>query len=214
MIINLSIFIQGCRSKSGQTWTGSCPYVMQCISTIRFLHNSACNDLKMTGAILAECASRGWPLRPRVLRLHLTSPGFRSPAILSQVMPATLNNYYHLVYQSRARDNTAAPTWPCFQATKFLVIALCLYLWWLLHEDAETLSFSDFFHVIEALLRSRVVVVAKLKNCRVPNPRANMLRILVCHRSGNTFIVALLHRSKLSQAQLCQPAQQQISFSF
>ena len=71
--------------------------------------------------------------------------------------------------QSWARDNTAANTEHYLQATKVLVIVLCLYSLWQLHLDSETLIFWYFFLVTEALLRCRVVVVAKLKKCRAPS---------------------------------------------
>ena len=57
--------------------------------------------------------------------------------------------------------------WPCFQGTKLFVIAILLYLLWLPNLDSE--SFSGPWLVLEALLRCPVVVVAKLKNCRVPS---------------------------------------------
>ena len=44
-----------------------------------------------------------------------------------------------------ARDNTDATMWPCFQATKLLVIAFLLYSLWLLHLDTETLIFLECF---------------------------------------------------------------------
>ena len=69
---------------------------------------------------------------------------------------------------SWARDNTSATAWPCFQAKKWLVIAFCLYPLWLLLLDTETLTFFDFFLGTEALLRCRIVVVAKLKNVACP----------------------------------------------
>ena len=72
-------------------------------------------------------------------------------------------------YQSRAHDNSAATMWPCFQATKLYVTSILLHLVWLLRLETETLLFFDFFLVPEGLLRCRVVVVAKLYNCRVPS---------------------------------------------
>ena len=47
--------------------------------------------------------------------------------------------------QSWARDNTAANTEHYLQATKVLVIVLCLYSLWQLHLDSETLIFWYFF---------------------------------------------------------------------
>ena len=47
--------------------------------------------------------------------------------------------------QSWARDNTAANTEHYLQATKVLVIVLCLYSLWQLHLDTETLIFWYFF---------------------------------------------------------------------
>ena len=48
-------------------------------------------------------------------------------------------------------------------------ILAILYSLWLLHLDTETLTFFEFCVVSEALLRCRVVVFTKLKNCRVPS---------------------------------------------
>ena len=55
--------------------------------------------------------------------------------------------------QSWARYNTAATTWPCFQATQLLVLVMCLCLLWLLHLYTETLKNFEFFLVAEDLLR-------------------------------------------------------------
>ena len=75
----------------------------------------------------------------------------------------------YIYEQSWASDNSAATTWPCFKATKLLVIALLLYSLWQLHLDTKTLTFFTFFRVPEALLRCRVVIVAKLNNRNVPS---------------------------------------------
>ena len=48
-------------------------------------------------------------------------------------------------------------------------IAFCLYFLWLLHLDSETITCFRFYQVPGALLSCRVVVVAKLNNCRVPS---------------------------------------------
>ena len=37
----------------------------------------------------------------------------------------------------RARDNSVATMWPCFQGTKLFVIVILLYLLWLPHLDTE-----------------------------------------------------------------------------
>ena len=58
----------------------------------------------------------------------------------------------HTDKQSWARDNTVATTRPCFQATTLTVIAILLYLEWLLHLDTETLIFFEFCLVPEALI--------------------------------------------------------------
>ena len=76
--------------------------------------------------------------------------------------------------QSWAHDNTAATTWPCFQATKMLVIALLFYSFWLLHLDTAIKKISNFvlspkLYYIVALSLSRLVLVAKLNHCHVPS---------------------------------------------
>ena len=77
---------------------------------------------------------------------------------------------HSIISQSRARDNTAATTLPCFQAIKWLSnIAKCLYSVWVLHLDTEARTCIVFFLVTEAYLRCRVVAVAKQTNCRVPS---------------------------------------------
>ena len=56
--------------------------------------------------------------------------------------------------------------------TKLFVFAILLYLLWLLHPDTETKIFLDFFsdHWGSITLSGCcVVVIAKLKNCRVPS---------------------------------------------
>ena len=62
--------------------------------------------------------------------------------------------------QSWAGDNTAATTWPCFQATQFYVIAKLLYVLWLLHPDTETKILYKLFPVSEALLRCCIVTLS------------------------------------------------------
>ena len=74
------------------------------------------------------------------------------------------------VWQSWARAKAAATKWPCLQARKLLIIALCIHLLWQLNLDTEAFTFFTVLLVIESLLRCPVVVVAKLKNCRVPSP--------------------------------------------
>ena len=74
--------------------------------------------------------------------------------------------------QNWARDNTAATTWPCFQATQLLVIALLLYSLRLLHLVTETLMLFRIFSCLWGSITLScclVVVVAKLKNCCVPS---------------------------------------------
>ena len=56
-----------------------------------------------------------------------------------------------------------------FSGQKWLTIALCQYSLWLLHFDTEASIFFVFFRVTEALLRCRVVIVAKLLKWRVPS---------------------------------------------
>ena len=51
---------------------------------------------------------------------------------------AEWKKYTGIKFQSWARDNTVATTRPCFQATKLFVIAILLYLVWLLHLDTGT----------------------------------------------------------------------------
>ena len=62
----------------------------------------------------------------------------------------------------RAGDNIAATMWPCFQATSLLVIAFVV-------AHFVTLTILEFFRVIDVLIHCRVIVVAKLKHCRVPS---------------------------------------------
>ena len=81
-------------------------------------------------------------------------------------LSSVLNNY-----QSWADDNSAAKMWPCFQASKLLVIALFLYLLWLLQlENKVILTFFEFILVPKAqlctLLRCRY---RELNICRVPS---------------------------------------------
>ena len=52
---------------------------------------------------------------------------------------------HELTKQSWACDNTAATSWPCFQAKKLLLIVLWLYSQWLLHLDTEDYTFLYFF---------------------------------------------------------------------
>ena len=93
-------------------------------------------------------------------------------------------------YQSWARDNTAATTWPWFQATTLFVIAILLYFLWLLLLDTKTLIFFTFVLVFEALLCCSVVVVAKLKNCPVPSSGHYAFNLLKPH-----FLVSWSFRS-------------------
>ena len=55
------------------------------------------------------------------------------------------------------------------QVSKLLDFAFLLYSLWQLHLVTETLIVFEFFLFPEALLRCRVVVVAKIKNCSVPS---------------------------------------------
>ena len=50
-----------------------------------------------------------------------------------------------------------------------LISALCLYSLCLLNLDTEALTFFVLLLVTETCLRCHGVVVAKLKNCRVPS---------------------------------------------
>ena len=118
-----------------------------------------------------------------------------------------LNTHYLYIlslstYQSWARDNTAATTWPWYQA-------MLQYLLWLLLVDTETLIFLEFFLVPEAKLRCRVAVVAKLKKCRVPSSATDIFSasnmpsmtartsfpsyelLLHCLQSVNRFVLVL-----------------------
>ena len=64
-----------------------------------------------------------------------------------------------------ARDNTAATTWPCFQATQLLVLnsySLSIFVQ-LIHLYTILLTFFEFCLVPQALLRCRDVVASKLK---------------------------------------------------
>ena len=71
--------------------------------------------------------------------------------------------------QSWARDNTAATTWPCFQAKKMVDIVLWLYSVWLLHLQIPRPKKNSgpwcSIYVV-ALLRCRC---REAKNCREPS---------------------------------------------
>ena len=74
------------------------------------------------------------------------------------------------IVQSWAGDNSVATMWPCFQGTKLFVIAIFTISVVAIpsrHQGLTIFLVPDL--VLEALLRCRVVVVAKLKNCRVPS---------------------------------------------
>ena len=53
--------------------------------------------------------------------------------------------FCRLKQQSWARNIPAAATWPWFQATQLLFIALCFYSLWLLYLKTQTLKFFIFF---------------------------------------------------------------------
>ena len=59
--------------------------------------------------------------------------------------PRSGPHFYTAYFQSWARNNTVATTRRFFQATKLFVIAILLYLVWLLHGDTETEIFFEFF---------------------------------------------------------------------
>ena len=76
------------------------------------------------------------------------------------------------VHQSWARDNIAATTWLCCKAKNLFIIALRIYLVWLLHLDTKILKLFVFFLVPNAQLRCRVVAHGRCcdaKNWRVPS---------------------------------------------
>ena len=98
----------------------------------------------------------------------------------------------HSFFQSWARVNTAATTWPCFQATNLLVMALYPILSWLLQLDTETLTLFMFVFVPQALL---LYVVALLRcRCREAKKLSRVTRaahgadwwISGCRRSWST----------------------------
>ena len=59
------------------------------------------------------------------------------------------------------RQHCCDNVWSCFKP-KIVFIAVCLYLFWILHSDTEALIFSIFFPVTEALLRYRCREAKKL----------------------------------------------------
>ena len=81
-------------------------------------------------------------------------------------------------------------------------IAILLYLLWLSHLDTEAQLFFDFFLVPEAILCCRNVVVAKLKDCRVPSSVTLVYKVYVGQLRFATgcsnFFVLALHVEELS----------------
>ena len=71
--------------------------------------------------------------------------------------------------QSWARDNTAATTWPCFQAKKMVDIVLWLYSVWLLHLQIPRPKKNSGPWCSISLSSFCIGVVAKLNNCCVPS---------------------------------------------
>ena len=109
-------------------------------------------------------------LTPIVLKIN--SPGPRVPANSSFIsgaggLPRMGTNEGGMIVEltqswatlPRQRDHVFRP--------KMLIITLCLCLLRLLYTQA--LTFFGFFLVTGSILRCRVVVVAKLDNCRVPS---------------------------------------------
>ena len=78
--------------------------------------------------------------------------GWTGPrSAISTGSPIFFTFLHSIISQSRARDNTAATTLPCFQAIKWLSnIAKCLYSVWVLHLDTEARTCIVFFLVTEA----------------------------------------------------------------
>ena len=64
--------------------------------------------------------------------------------------------------QSRARDNTAATTWPCFQVTKLFVIAILLYWLWRIYRRRD---FNIFYFFWSQRLYYVVVLSLKIVAC-------------------------------------------------
>ena len=62
-----------------------------------------------------------------------------------------------------------------FSGHKAVIFCNITVFAWLLHLDTQIEIFFEFCLVPEALLRCRVVVVAKLKNCRMPSPTVSTL---------------------------------------
>ena len=107
-------------------------------------------------------------LTPIVLKIN--SPGPQAPAnssfISGRLQRMGANEGWMIVELTqswatlpRQRDHVFRP--------KMLIITLCLCLLRLLYTKA--LTFFGFFLVTGSILRCRVVVVAKLDNCRVPS---------------------------------------------
>ena len=74
-----------------------------------------------------------------------------------------------LIYQSWARDNTAATRGHGFLCYKVVVFALLLNLLLLLHYDTETLRFFEFVLVPQALLH------CVLSRCRMSLSRGKKM---------------------------------------
>ena len=95
------------------------------------------------------------------------------------------------IEQSWASHNTAATTWLCFQTQTLLIIAL-YSLWLLYKKDIESFTFFVFFLITDDPLRWRLVVVAKLKNCRVPSSAIDWLDELYTGGGGGCTLTTQL----------------------
>ena len=74
------------------------------------------------------------------------------------------HKWLELDTQQHCRDNVKM-----FSGHKIVGYHIMSMSLWLLHLDSETLTIVLFFRVTKALLHCRVVVVAKLNNCRAPS---------------------------------------------
>ena len=89
--------------------------------------------------------------------------------------------FCHNVDQSWARDNIAAITWSCFQATKlFLLQYYCTIFCVPILSRHRDLNIVRIFSGPwgSSVLRCRLVVVTKLENCRVPSSDVKAKRLM------------------------------------
>ena len=75
----------------------------------------------------------------------------------------------------------------------YWLIALCLDSLYLLHLDAETLTFIDFFHVTEALLRRRCREAKSYVTCPALLIRNEIFCLLIASHSYGAVVLKQFH---------------------